>query len=402
MTGDGVLIVGGGLAGLRCAQTLRKKGYDGSIRMVCAEDSAPYDRPPLSKKYLTDRTGDIVISLKPDDWYVENEVELILGRSAVELRVDSRRVVLDDGSTLPFDQLLIANGSEARSLPALEGYENVHSLRNIGDARRLGPEIGTGGHLAIVGSGFIGQEVAASARALGDQVTIIEAMPSPLEHILGSEVGGHIGQLHTERGITLLTEAKVESARGNGRVEELRMEDGSLIACDTVVVGVGVVPSTGWLRGSGLELDGIVTDASARTRIPGIFAAGDITRSFDPRTGKYSRSEHWDSAVRQGRAAALSMLGEPVPRPGLPSFWSDQYDLRIQYVGHAELADRVEVEVGTDDRELSVRFLRDDRLVAALAINEPRAVAVASKTIEQTHDFNIKSERQNNELQSNS
>lgn len=398
MSRDGVLVVGGGLAGLRCVQTLRKKGYEGTIRMVCQEPRAPYDRPPLSKAFLTDRSGSIDVSLKPDDWYVENEIELILGRSARELRVDSRKVVLDDSSALPFDQLLVASGSEARSLPALQGFENVHSLRNLADARRLGKAIGAGGHLAVVGSGFIGQEVAASARKLGDQVTIIEAMASPLEHILGSEVGQRIGRLHTERGINLLTDAKVESARGNGRVEELTLADGRTVSCDAVVVGIGVSPSTDWLRGSGLELDGIITDAAARTRIPGIFAAGDITRSFDPRTGRHSRSEHWGSAVQQGRAAAHSMLGEPASTPGLPSFWSDQHGSRIQYVGHAELADRVEIKSTTDGCALNARYLRDNQLVGALAVDEPRVIAAAARAIELTHRTNNEVERQENEL----
>jgi len=393
VTGDGVLIVGGGLAGLRCAQTLRKKGFEGTIRMVCQEPWAPYDRPPLSKAYLTDRTNSID---------KENNIELILGRSATELRVDSKRVVLDDSTTLSFDQLLIASGSAARSLPALEGFENVHSLRNLADARRLGQAIGDGGHLAVVGSGFIGQEVAASALGLGAQVTIIEAMSTPLAHILGGEVGQLIGQLHTERGINLLTDAKVESARGNGRVEELKLADGRRVACETVVVGIGVLPSTEWLQGSGLELDGIITDTSARTRIPGIFAAGDVTRSFDPRTGTYSRSEHWDSAVRQGRAAALSMLNEPTLPPGLPSFWSDQHGSRIQYVGHAELADRVEISTETDESGLSVRYLHADRLVAALAIDEPRVIAAAARAIEQTDGSNTEEERSDHELQSKS
>ncbi|MCB0829646.1 MAG: FAD-dependent oxidoreductase [Solirubrobacterales bacterium] len=402
MNGDGVLIVGGGLAGLRCAQTLRKKGYDGPVRMVCAEDSAPYDRPPLSKSFLTEPAGSVDVSLKPDSWYRESEIELLLGRSATQLKADERRVILDDGTAVPYGNLLIACGSGARSLTALEGFENVHFLRDIGDARRLGAELGTGGRLAVIGSGFIGQEVASSALRLGDEVTIVEAMSNPLEHILGNEVGRRIGELHTERGISLLTDAKVESARGGAHVRELRLADGRRVPCETVVVGVGVTPATGWLQGSGLELDGIITDAAARTCIPGVFAAGDVTRSYDPRTGLHSRSEHWGSAVQQGRAAALSMLGESSPPPGLPSFWSDQHGSRLQYVGHAELADRVEILTDGDDPALQASYLRGDRLVGALAIDAPRVIAAAARTIELSACTTDDAERNNHEVQSNS
>ncbi len=400
MNGDGVIIVGGGLAGLRCAQTLRRKGYDDRIRLVCKEDRAPYDRPPLSKDFLTSESGAVDVSLKSDQWYSDNGIDLILGTGAAGLDVVRKRVLLDDGSTLGFAHLLVATGSHARSLPALEGFGNVHSLRSIDDAERLASELGDGARLAVIGSGFIGQEVASSARRLGCEVTIIEAMSSPLEHILGREVGNRIREFHAGNGVKLLTDAKVEKARGNGRVEELELADGRLVKCDTVLVGVGVVPSTEWLHGTGLELDGIVTDSAARTKVPGIYAAGDITRSFDPRTGRHSRSEHWGSAVQQGRAAALAMLGETAPPPVLPSFWSDQHGSRIQYVGHAELADRVEVG-GSEEPGLNARYLRGDRLVGALAVDSPRTIAAATKTIELSGKQATEQERHEHELQSN-
>jgi len=381
----GVVMVGGGLAAQRCAQTLRKQGYEGPIRIVCAESVAPYDRPPLSKKYLSEGEEGPDVALKPDDWYVENNIELLLGKSAAGLDPVAHLVRLEDGTELSYDRLLIATGSQARHLPALAGFSNVHSLRTAGDSRRLAAELGQGGHLVLVGSGFIGQEVAATARAFGDQVTIVEAMSSPLEHILGAEVGNRLGRMHLERGTDLLTDAMVETASGNGRVEELCLADGRRIDCDTVVVGIGVRPSTDWLDGSGLEADGILTDAGARTGLPDVYAAGDVTRSLDPRTGKHTRSEHWDSAVRQGRAAALSMLGQPAPEPALPSFWSDQYGERIQYVGHAELSDRVEFEDHDDGLNFTARFLRGERLVAALAVGQPRTIAKAGRTIEEHH-----------------
>lgn len=385
MSAAGVVIVGGGLAAQRCAQTLRKQGFEDPVRMVSAEWVIPYDRPPLSKKFLTEGASGMDINLKPEAWYSDNGIELILGRRATGLEPDAHRLSLHDGTTLDYDKLLIACGSKARELPALSGFENVHYLRTASDSLRLGDELGNGAHLALIGSGFIGQEVAATARTLGDEVTIIEAMASPLEHILGAEVGEQIGSMHRDKGTDLMTRAMVETANGNGRVEELVLSDGRRITCDTVVVGVGVQPAADWLEGSGLETDGILTDTGARTRIPDVFAAGDVTRSLDPRTGTYSRSEHWDSAVRQGRAAAMSMLGKPAPKVNLPSFWSDQFDSRIQYVGHAEISDRVEIEGRPEDGAFTANYLRGDRLVAVLTVDQPRTIAAAGRTIEETH-----------------
>jgi NADPH-dependent 2,4-dienoyl-CoA reductase/sulfur reductase-like enzyme len=400
MNRGGVVIVGGGLAAHRCARTLRKEGYDGSIRIVCEERQVPYDRPPLSKAMLSGPAPGVDLALSPADWYPENEVDLLLGRRAVGLDPKTRRIRLDDETVLPYAKLLVANGAAANELPALAGFSNVQPLRTLEDARKIEAAIGGGGHVVLVGSGFIGQEVAAAARARGNEVTIIEAMPSPLEHILGADTGRLFADFHSARGIRLLTGRLVESARGNGRVEELVLSDGGTVACDTVVVGIGVRPATGWLEGSGLELDGVLTDPGARTRVEHVYAAGDVTRSFDPYTGRHSRSEHWDAAVRQGKAAAMSMLGKEAPGAQLPSFWSDQYGSRIQYVGHAELADRTELAEGPDEGSFSAHFFRRDRLVAALAVDQPRLIASAMRTIRESHTNNPDSKGSRDELQS--
>ena len=336
MSDNGIVIVGGGLAAQRCAETLRRRGYEAPVRMVCAEPEPPYDRPPLSKEMLAGESAAEALAYRPAWWYEEKRVELLLGVRAEGLDPGARRLRLDSGAELPYEKLLIATGGGARRLPFLEGYENVHYLRTLPDARRLSRELRAGARLAIVGAGFIGQEVAATARRLGAEVTMLEALEVPLAPILGAEVGGWFAALHAEEGVRVLTGAMLEGARGADRVEELVLADGRRLACDAVVVGVGTIPATAWLEGSGLEPDGVRTDTAGRTKLPGVFAAGDASIPFEPRFGAHARTEHWDAAAWQGAAAARSMLGEYPGTPPLPSFWSDQYGLRIQYVGHAQ------------------------------------------------------------------
>jgi 3-phenylpropionate/trans-cinnamate dioxygenase ferredoxin reductase component len=385
MEDHGVLIVGGGLAAQRCAETLRRRGYEGPVRMVCAEPDPPYDRPPLSKELLAGTAEEESVAYRPAWWYEEARVELLLGARAEALDPGARTVTLDSGAELRYEKLLIATGSGARRLPFLEGYENVHYLRTLADARRLREELVSGARPAIVGAGFIGQEVAATARRLGAEVTMIEALETPLAPILGEEVGGWFADLHLSEGVRVKTGAMLEGARGNGRVEELILTDGEAVACDAVVVGVGTVPATEWLRGSGLDESGVHTDASNRTALPDVFAAGDASAPFDPRFGTHSRTEHWDAAAWQGAAAARAMLGEYPGTPPLPSFWSDQYGLRIQYVGHAHHADAVVVEGDPGERDFEAVFTRGGVPVAGLAVGRPRAVPALKRRIESGH-----------------
>ncbi len=388
MSRAGIVIVGGGLAAQRCAQTLRARGYEGAIRIVCAEPEPPYDRPPLSKELLAGAVAEDSIALRPAAWYEENQIELILGRRALGLDVTARRLELDDGTALPYEKLLIATGSRARRLPDLDAWPNVHYLRTLADARRLRGGLRPGASLVVIGAGFIGQEVAATVRRLGVEVTILEALAAPLASILGEEVGRWFVDLHRSQGVEVLLSSRLERARGNGRVEELVLENGRRLACDAVVVGIGVLPAAEWLAGSGLEPDGVLTDAAGRTAIPDVFAAGDVTRSFDPRFGLHTRAEHWDAAARQGVAAAKAMLGDDPGPPPLPSFWSDQYGLRIQYVGHAEHADDVRLERDRDGRELRAVYARDQRPIAALTVDQPRALAALRREIELSHQCN--------------
>jgi len=385
MDDQGVLIVGGGLAAQRCAETLRRRGYEGPVRMVCAEPDPPYDRPPLSKELLAGTVEEESVAYRPAWWYEEKQVELRLGARAKALDPEARTVALDSGAELRYEKLLIATGSAARRLPFLEGYENVHALRTLADARLLRQELVPGARLAIVGAGFIGQEVAATARRLGVEVTMIEALETPLAPILGEEVGAWFADLHLSEGVRVMTGAMLEGTRGNGRVEELTLAGGEAVACDAVVVGVGTAPATAWLRGSGLDESGVRTDTSGRARLPGVFAAGDASVPFDPRFGAHARTEHWDAAAWQGAAAARAMLGEYPGTPPLPSFWSDQYGLRIQYVGHAHHADAVVVEGEPGERDFEAVFTRSGVPVAGLAVGRPRAIPALKKRIEHGH-----------------
>jgi len=386
MKDHGVLIVGGGLAAQRCAETLRRRGFDGPVRMVCAESCPPYDRPPLSKELLAGDAAEETLAYRPAWWYEEKRVELLLGRRAESLDPASRTVRLNSGAELGFDKLLVATGGTARKIPFLAGFENVHSLRTLADAWRLRAELRPGARLAVVGAGFIGQEVAATARKLGAEVTMIEALETPLEPILGTELGRWFADLHADEGICVLTGAMLESGVGrNGRLERLVLADGRTIACDAAIVGVGTVPATGWLRGSGLDDTGVRADAAGRTAIPGIFAAGDASIPFDPRFGVHARTEHWDAAAWQGAAAARAMLGEEPGTPPLPSFWSDQHGLRIQYVGHARHADAVTIEGDPGTRDFEAIFTRGSVPVAGLAVGRPRAIPALRKLIEAGH-----------------
>jgi NADPH-dependent 2,4-dienoyl-CoA reductase/sulfur reductase-like enzyme len=385
MVDPGVLIVGGGLAGQRCAETLRRRGYDGPVRIVCAEAERPYDRPPLSKGVLAGTTEERATAFRSAEWYEEKEVELLLGARAEGLDPDRRRVLLAGGEELPYGRLLIASGGAPRRLPLLEGFENVHCLRTLADARRLRAELAPGTRLAIVGAGFIGQEVAATALGLGVEVTVLEAMEVPLAPILGAELGRWFAGLHLEAGVRLLTGAMLEDARGGRRAEELVLADGTRIECDAVAVGVGTVPATGWLQGSGLGETGVEVDPHGRTALPGVFAAGDASIPFDPRWGAHARTEHWDAAAWQGAAAAKAMLGEEPGTPPLPSFWSDQYGVRIQSVGHPHLGDAVAIEGDPAGRDFEAVFVRQGRPVAGLTVGRPRAIPALRKRIEAVH-----------------
>ncbi len=380
---DPIVIVGGGLAGQRCAETLRRAGYKGAIRMVCAEARLPYDRPPLSKQVLLDSVTPQSLAYRPSSWYEQHEVDLLLGVHATALEPGERRLSLSTGATLRYARLLIATGSRPRTLPALAGYDNVSVLRTLDDAIALRDVLVTRPRLAVVGAGFIGLEVAASARALGVQVTMIEAAACPLEGVLGPRLGGWFTDLHRGEGVEVITGATVDRVVGNGRVERLELSDGRRVETDHVLAGVGVQSDTEWLAASGLATaTGIPVDRDGRTASDTIFAAGDAAATFDPVLGRHLPGSHWEAAGRQGSRAARAMLGLTPDAAPLTSFWTDQYGIRIQYLGRAAPSDVVHIDGDQTARCFTATFIRGGRPVAALLVDRVRSLPAVRELIE--------------------
>ena len=378
----GVVIAGGGLAAQRCAETLRRKGYDAPIRIVAAEPVAPYDRPPLSKELLAGTVDEASLAYRPPGWYRDQQVELLLGRRAVGLDVGRRRLQMDDGRELAYQHLLVATGSRARRLVHAQGLRNVHLLRDLADARALRRALRRGARLVVIGAGFIGQEVAATARSSGAEVTIVEVAGVPLGAVLGNELGGWFGDLHREEGVRVHCSTTVAKFHGRGAVTEVELGDGLRVPCDAVVIGIGVEPATAWLRDSGLPAGGIPVAPGGRTALPHVYAAGDAAMPFDESAGTHVRSEHWEAAARGGADAARVMLGLEPLRPLLSSFWSDQYGLRIQYVGRARDGDAVEIEGSLAERDFTAVYRRAGRPVAALLVGRPHALPDVRRLIE--------------------
>lgn len=375
---DRIVVVGASLAGLRAVETLRGEGYGGRLTLVGAEPRLPYDRPPLSKELLAGTMTAEETLLRPPDDYATLDVDLRLGTRATGLDLAGRTVVLDgDGERLSFDGLVIATGASPRRLrapgpgPALDG---VHVLRTLDDALAIAAELERGPRVVVVGAGFIGSEVAATCRQRGlDDVTVLETLPVPLARAVGPEMGEMLGNLHRDHGVTVRTNTGVAGFEGGNRVERVVLTDGSTIDADLVVVGVGVAPATGWLEGSGVALDdGVVCDEFCRAA-PGVVAAGDVARWRNPLFG-VMRVEHWTNATEQGEAAAQTLLGRRTePFASVPYVWSEQYGLKIEYVGHSRPGDRVTVVDGSvHERRFVAVYERDRRVVAALGIGRPR------------------------------
>jgi len=384
-----IVVVGGSLAGLRAVETLRREGYDGALVVVGAEPHRPYDRPPLSKQILSGTWEAEKIALPGADQ--DHDAEWRLATRAVRLDPEARAVELDSGARLGFDGLIVATGARVRELPGTPPLAGIHGLRTLDDALAVRRALTGGPRVCIVGAGFIGAEVAATCRGLGLEVTLVEVLPAPLGRVLGDRIGGHMARLHRDNGVDLRCGVGVAGFEGGERVEAVQLEDGTRIAADLVVVGIGVVPNTEWLAGTGLDLhDGVACDATCATAIPGVFAAGDVARWENPFYGASMRVEHWTHAVEQGIAAAENLLAGEGARPfaSVPFFWSDQYGTKIQMAGHPLPSDDVVIAHGCErDGRFVALYGRAGRLVAALGFNRARFVVQYRTAIRQGANF---------------
>jgi 3-phenylpropionate/trans-cinnamate dioxygenase ferredoxin reductase subunit len=387
-----ITIVGASLAGIRAAETLRRDGFAGTITLIGDEPHAPYDRPPLSKQFLAGTIERDRLSLVAPDALTALGLELRLGVRAVGLDVETRTLRLDDGTAHTYDGLLIATGATPRRLPGTEHLAGVHTLRTVDDSIALREAFGAGPRrVVVIGAGFIGAEVAATARGLGIEVSMIEALPVPLGRVLGDDIGNVMAAVHREHGVDLRLGVGVDGIDGDTRVERVRLSDGSVVDADIVVVGIGVVPNTGWLEGSGLEIDnGVLCDATTLAA-PHVTAAGDVARWYNPRFDETARVEHWDHAIEMAAHAARRLLvddAEATAFAPVPFFWSDQYDRKIQLAGRTRYDDTVELVTGSlEERRFAAVYGRAGRLVAVLGMNRPRHVMQYRQLITQGASF---------------
>jgi 3-phenylpropionate/trans-cinnamate dioxygenase ferredoxin reductase component len=374
-----LLIVGGGMTAASAAETLRRAEFDGRIVIVGREQHLPYERPPLSKEYLRGEQGRDALPAMGQDWYEEQDVELRTGTEVVSLDAGAPSIELADGEVLDADAVLLATGGTPRRMPA-EPSERVLYLRTIEDADRI-RELMASGRLVVVGAGFIGAEVAASARSRGVEVTLLERNGTPLARALGEEVGQLYGEIHRDHGVDLRTGALVDSNDETADGVVVRLGDGSAVEADAVLVGVGISPNTDLAEAAGLDVeDGILVDERCRTSADAVFAAGDVANHLHPLFGRL-RVEPFDNAIKMGAAAARAMLGSEEAFDDPHWFWSDQYDVNLQYAGFARRWDQVVIRGSTDERSFVAFYLDGGVLLAALGMNRGRDVRRSMKLI---------------------
>ncbi|MBO1332493.1 NAD(P)/FAD-dependent oxidoreductase [Streptomyces sp. VRA16 Mangrove soil] len=368
------VIVGGGLAAGKAAEELRAHGHDGPLVVIGDEQERPYIRPPLSKGYLLGKEDRESVHVHPEDWYGTNEVDLLLGRTVTSVDRPGGTVRLDDGSRVRYDRLLLATGSTPRhlSVPGAD-LDNVLYLRRLGDSDRLRAAFTEGSRIVVVGGGWIGLETAAAARTAGAHVTVLEHGELPLLKVLGREAAEVFAGLHRDHGVDLRARAEIERITGTGgRVNGVVLADGTRLPADAVVVGVGITPNVRLAEEAGLDVrNGIVTDARLRTSAEGIWAAGDVANAYHPRLGRHVRVEHWANALHQPRTAALSMLDMKAEYDRLPYFYTDQYDLGMEYTGYVEPGgyDRVVFRGARDERRFIAFWMSGKRVLAGMSVN---------------------------------
>jgi NADPH-dependent 2,4-dienoyl-CoA reductase/sulfur reductase-like enzyme len=378
---DTVLVVGGGLAAAKAVEELRESGFDGEVVMHAAEEHLPYERPPLSKGYLL---GDDPLEsafVHPAEWYDEHRVELRLGARVTGLDLGQHRVRAADGTEQRYDRLLLATGAVPRRLAmADEAGVPVSYLRTMEDSQRLKKAFDEGRRVVVLGGGWIGLEAAAAARKAGAEVTVLELLDLPLLRVLGPEVARVFADLHTEHGVDLRTSVKVTEVRRDGEQAVVRLDDGAEVTADLLLVGVGVVPDVELAEAAGLEVDnGVLVDEHLRTSDPDVVAAGDVANALHPVLGRRIRVEHWDTAIEQGRTAAHTLLGEDVVYDRLPYFFTDQYDLGMEYVGSVGPDGYDEVVLRGDPtaaggRVFTAFWLARGRVLAAMHANDWDAI----------------------------
>ena len=372
VTEIGIVIVGGGLAGARTAEQLRRSEYTGPITIVSDEVHLPYDRPPLSKEVLRKEVDDV--ALKPREWYDENDITLRLGAAATSLDTAARTVTLADGSVIGYDELVIATGLVPRRIPTLPNLQGIRVLRTFDESMALREHASAAQRAVVIGAGFIGCEVAASLRSLGVDVVLVEPQPTPLASVLGERIGGLVARLHRDEGVDVRLGVGVAEVRGDGRVDTVVLTDGTELAADLVVIGIGSHPATDWLEGSGIEVDnGVLCDEAGRTSAPNVWALGDVA-SWRDATGHQARVEHWSNVADQTRVVVPAMLGQDVSAAVVvPYFWSDQYDVKIQCLGEPEATDTVHL-VEDDGRKFLAYYERDGVLVGVVGGGMPGKV----------------------------
>ena len=368
------VIVGASLAGAKAAETLREEGFGGPIALIGEEEERPYERPSLSKDYLLGKAERETIYVHPQAWYADHGVDLRLGTLVTRVDPLAHEVTLADGSLIGYGKLLLATGSAPRRLP-LPGAdaEGVLYLRRVGDSDRIRTTLQTATRIAVIGAGWIGLETAAAARSAGVEVTVLEAAELPLLRVLGREVAESFAGLHREHGVDLRFGVQVAEITGSGgQADGVRLADGSHIPADAVVVGIGITPNSELADAAGLEIgNGIVVDAGLRSSDPDIYAAGDVANAYHPLLGRHLRVEHWANALNQPQAAARAMLGQVVAYDLVPYFYTDQYDLGMEYAGYVEPGgyDRVVFRGDVEGREFVAFWLRGGRVLAGMNVN---------------------------------
>ncbi|HEY1279145.1 MAG TPA: FAD-dependent oxidoreductase [Acidimicrobiales bacterium] len=363
-------IVGASLAGAKAAEGAREAGYEGRIVLIGDERRCPYERPPLSKAVLRGDADPATAQVHPDDFYATHDIEVVTD-TVTGLDAERRILRLARDESLPFDTAVLATGAQPRplSVPGA-GLEGVHYLRTLDDSLRLQGAIRAGGRVAVVGAGWIGSEVAASARQMGADVVLIEPAPTPLHRVLGATLGQVFAQLHADHGVTLRLGTGVRELGGTSTVEEVVLDDGSVEQADIVVAGVGVVPRVGLAADAGLTVDnGVVVDPYLETSLSGLYAAGDIANAWHPHYGRHLRVEHWANALHQGYAAGCNAAGRHDAYERLPYFFSDQYDLGMEYIGYNDATDALVVRGDLEGRRFVAFWHRDGVVTAAMHVN---------------------------------